>query len=173
MRDAVIARRKVVYAARKELKRLKEIPFDVLVKAAYPEKYPEDRMFPDADPCVHRPSVFEIQIAVCRAFNVSRGDLLSDRKNAPIVLPRQIAMALSRRLTLQSLPRIGRQFGGRDHTTILHAVQKMQPIMVRVEADVPVGALLDVWVERAKAWAYRIKVSCPSPRKAKVVEISS
>ena len=58
-------------------------------------------------------------------FNVSRGDILSARRTASVVRPRQIAMYLSKLLTPRSLPEIGRRFGGRDHTTVLHAVRKI------------------------------------------------
>ena len=56
----------------------------------------------------------------------SRSDILSERRTAAVVRPRQIAMYLSKLLTLRSLPEIGRRFGGRDHTTVLHAVRKIE-----------------------------------------------
>jgi len=61
-------------------------------------------------------------------YNVSRADLLSARRTATVVKPRQIAMYLSKMLTLRSLPEIGRRFGGRDHTTVLHAVRKIEAL---------------------------------------------
>ena len=61
-----------------------------------------------------------------RRYNVSRSDILSERRTAAVVQPRQIAMYLSKVLTLRSLPEIGRRFGGRDHTTVLHAVRKIE-----------------------------------------------
>jgi chromosomal replication initiator protein len=67
----------------------------------------------------------DIQKLVARHFNVSRGDILSARRTANVVRPRQIAMYLSKLLTPRSLPEIGRLFGGRDHTTVLHAVRKI------------------------------------------------
>jgi chromosomal replication initiator protein len=57
---------------------------------------------------------------------VSRADLLSSRRTANVVRPRQVAMYLAKVLTLRSLPEIGRRFGGRDHTTVLHAVRKIE-----------------------------------------------
>ena len=51
---------------------------------------------------------------------------LSSRRTANVVRPRQIAMYLAKTLTLRSLPEIGRRFGGRDHTTVLHAVRKIE-----------------------------------------------
>ncbi len=59
-------------------------------------------------------------------YNVSRADLLSSRRTANVVRPRQVAMYLAKVLTLRSLPEIGRRFGGRDHTTVLHAVRKIE-----------------------------------------------
>ena len=68
----------------------------------------------------------DIQRAVSRHYNVSRTELLSNRRTRAIVRPRQIAMYLAKTLTLRSLPEIGRRFGGRDHTTVLHAVKKIE-----------------------------------------------
>ncbi|QKV20675.1 chromosomal replication initiator protein DnaA [Oricola thermophila] len=68
----------------------------------------------------------DIQRAVSRHYNVSRTDMLSNRRTRQIVKPRQIAMYLAKILTPRSLPEIGRRFGGRDHTTVLHAVRKVE-----------------------------------------------
>jgi hypothetical protein len=70
-------------------------------------------------------NIEDIQKLVASHFNVSRGDILSARRTASVVRPRQIAMYLSKLLTPRSLPEIGRRFGGRDHTTVLHAVRKI------------------------------------------------
>jgi chromosomal replication initiator protein len=66
-------------------------------------------------------SVAEIQAAVGAHFGLSTGELLSSARTARVSWPRQVAMYLARELTGESLPAIGRQFGGRDHTTVLHA----------------------------------------------------
>ncbi|MBZ9656697.1 chromosomal replication initiator protein DnaA [Phyllobacterium lublinensis] len=71
----------------------------------------------------------EIQRIVARHYNVSKQDLLSNRRTRTIVKPRQIAMYLAKTLTPRSLPEIGRRFGGRDHTTVLHAVRKIEDIV--------------------------------------------
>lgn len=73
-----------------------------------------------------RVRIEDIQKVVARHFNVSKNDLLSNRRTRVIVRPRQIAMYLSKNLTPRSLPEIGRRFGGRDHTTVLHAVRKVE-----------------------------------------------
>jgi len=82
---------------------------------------------------LRRVRIEDIQRIVARHFNVSRSDLLSSRRTANVVRPRQIAMYLAKTLTLRSLPEIGRRFGGRDHTTVLHAVRKIEA-MVGTEA---------------------------------------
>jgi chromosomal replication initiator protein len=66
-------------------------------------------------------SIAEIQAAACNYFGVSREELLSTSRSARLAWPRQLAMYLARELTGESLPAIGRHFGGRDHTTVLHA----------------------------------------------------
>ncbi|HEX2652798.1 MAG TPA: chromosomal replication initiator protein DnaA [Xanthobacteraceae bacterium] len=76
-----------------------------------------------------RVKIEDIQRTVARQYNVSRSDLLSSRRTANVVRPRQIAMYLAKTLTLRSLPEIGRRFGGRDHTTVLHAVRKIEGLV--------------------------------------------
>jgi chromosomal replication initiator protein len=76
-----------------------------------------------------RVKIEDIQRIVARQYNVSRADLLSSRRTANVVRPRQIAMYLAKTLTLRSLPEIGRRFGGRDHTTVLHAVRKIENLV--------------------------------------------
>jgi chromosomal replication initiator protein len=76
-----------------------------------------------------RVKIEEIQRVVARQYNVSRADLLSSRRTANVVRPRQVAMYLAKTLTLRSLPEIGRRFGGRDHTTVLHAVRKIENLV--------------------------------------------
>ena len=80
-----------------------------------------------------RPKVEDIQRVVCQHFNVSREDLVSARRTKVIVHPRQIAMYLSKTLTPRSLPEIGRRFGHRDHTTVLHAVRKVEALIIKDE----------------------------------------
>jgi chromosomal replication initiator protein len=66
-----------------------------------------------------------IQEVVAGAFRMTVSDLCSPRRSQDVVYPRQIAMYLCRELTDSSLPRIGECFGGRDHTTVLYAVNKI------------------------------------------------
>lgn len=78
-------------------------------------------------------TIRDIQDEICRASRLPRNDILSARRTQNIVQPRQLAMALCRVLTRRSMPEIGRKFNGMDHTTVLHAVWKMQPIMDEIE----------------------------------------
>jgi chromosomal replication initiator protein len=70
-------------------------------------------------------SIERIQELVCERFSVTHDELIGDRRSQNIVYPRQVAMYLSRELTDASLPKIGREFGGRDHTTVIHATSKI------------------------------------------------
>ncbi|QIB32655.1 helix-turn-helix domain-containing protein [Ancylobacter pratisalsi] len=75
--------------------------------------------------------IADVQRAVIRHYRVSHEDLLSQRRTANVVRPRQVAMYLTKEMTLRSLPEIGRLFGGRDHTTVLHAVRKVAGLVAR------------------------------------------
>lgn len=76
-----------------------------------------------------RVSIDEIQKKVAEYFSVRVSDMHSPRRARTVARPRQIAMYLSKHLTPRSLPEIGRKFGGRDHTTVLHAVNKIEELM--------------------------------------------
>jgi chromosomal replication initiator protein len=75
-----------------------------------------------------RVKIEDIQKLVANHYSVSRADILSSRRTAVVVKPRQVAMFLAKTLTMRSLPEIGRRFGGRDHTTVLHAVRKIEAL---------------------------------------------
>jgi chromosomal replication initiator protein len=92
-----------------------------------------DTLYPRAKPTRHEPSsIAEIQAAVGAHFGLTPGELLSTTRAARIAWPRQVAMYLARELTGESLPAIGRHFGGRDHTTVLHACRRAS---VRLASD--------------------------------------
>jgi chromosomal replication initiator protein len=76
-----------------------------------------------------RVKIEDIQKLVASHYSVSRADILSSRRTAAVVKPRQVAMFLAKILTPRSLPEIGRRFGGRDHTTVLHAVRKIEALL--------------------------------------------
>jgi chromosomal replication initiator protein len=79
-------------------------------------------LYPGTRP--RRRSVEDIQQRICVAFGLSMEELLSNSRAAPVAWPRQVAMYLSRELTDQTLPAIGRAFGGRNHTTVMHACRR-------------------------------------------------
>jgi chromosomal replication initiator protein len=73
-----------------------------------------------------RVRIEDIQRVVARHYSVSRTELVSARRTRTVVKPRQVAMYLAKIMTPRSLPEIGRRFGNRDHTTVLHAVRKIE-----------------------------------------------
>jgi chromosomal replication initiator protein len=75
-----------------------------------------------------RITVDDIQKAASEYFGLKQADLISERRNRAIARPRQAAMWLAKQLTTRSLPDIGRRFGGRDHTTVLHAVRRIEAL---------------------------------------------
>ena len=75
-----------------------------------------------------RITVDDIQKVVADYYGLKQADLLSERRNRAIARPRQTAMWLCKQLTTRSLPDIGRRFGGRDHTTVLHAVRRIEAL---------------------------------------------
>lgn len=76
-----------------------------------------------------RITVDEIQKVVAAYFNLSVEDIVSKRRTKTVVRPRHIAMYLAKTMTTRSLPDIGRRFGGRDHSTVIHAVSKMSDLL--------------------------------------------
>jgi chromosomal replication initiator protein len=90
-----------------------------------------------------RITIDEIQRAVCAQFDVKQLDLISERRAVAIARPRQIAMYLAKRLTTRSLPEIGRKFGNRDHSTVIHAVRRIEELRGKdVEIDGAVRTLM-------------------------------
>ena len=74
-------------------------------------------------------SIEEIQRKVAEHYNIRLSDMIGPKRLRNIARPRQVAMYLSKQLTPRSLPEIGRRFGGRDHTTIMHGVRKIEELM--------------------------------------------
>ncbi len=83
-----------------------------------------------------RISIEDIQKRVAEHFNVRVGDMHSPRRARAVARPRQVAMYLCKQLTTRSLPEIGRKFGGRDHTTVMHAVRKIDELQ---QVDAAIG----------------------------------
>jgi chromosomal replication initiator protein len=75
-----------------------------------------------------RVTIEEIQKRVAEHYNIRLGDMHSARRARAVARPRQVAMYLAKQLTPRSLPEIGRKFGGRDHTTVMHAVRKIEEL---------------------------------------------
>ncbi len=75
-----------------------------------------------------RVTIDDIQKQVASHFNVRIADMHSARRARSVARPRQVAMYLAKQLTTRSLPEIGRKFGGRDHTTVMHAVRKIDEL---------------------------------------------
>ena len=75
-----------------------------------------------------RVTIEEIQKRVAEHFNIRLADMHSARRARAVARPRQVAMYLAKQLTSRSLPEIGRKFGGRDHTTVMHAVRKIEEL---------------------------------------------
>lgn len=86
-----------------------------------------------------RPHIIDIQRACALHFGVSREDMIAQGRTANIVRPRQIAYYLSKHLSHRSLPEIGRRFGGRDHTSALYGIRKIERLRQTdpaIEADI-------------------------------------
>jgi chromosomal replication initiator protein len=90
-------------------------------------------VFPQGE--VQQVTIERIQELVSDRFGVTLDELCGEKRSQNIVFPRQVAMYLSRELTDASLPKIGRQFGGRDHTTVIHATTKIAG-KIREDRDV-------------------------------------
>tara|TARA_R110002124_G_scaffold9547_5_gene48936 strand:+ start:4280 stop:5740 length:1461 start_codon:yes stop_codon:yes gene_type:complete len=88
-----------------------------------------------------RVRIEDILRIVSRHYKVPRNELLSARRSRDVVRPRQIAMFLAKALTSRSLPEIGRRFGGRDHTTVLHSVRKVEAM---IKDDVELGQEIEL-----------------------------
>ena len=81
-------------------------------------------LFPQGD-AIPQVTIARIQEAVSDRFGMTVSELCSQKRSQSIAYPRQVAMYLSRELTDASLPKIGKEFGGRDHTTVIHATSKI------------------------------------------------
>ncbi len=75
-------------------------------------------------------TIDEIQKRVVEHYNIKLSDMHSPRRSRSVARPRQVAMYLAKSITTRSLPEIGRKFGGRDHTTVIHAIKTIEEIMV-------------------------------------------
>jgi len=76
-------------------------------------------------------TIEEIQRRVAEHYNIRLSDLLGPKRVRTYARPRQVAMYLCKQLTSRSLPEIGRRFGGRDHTTVMHGVKRVEELKVQ------------------------------------------
>jgi chromosomal replication initiator protein len=90
-----------------------------------------------------RITIDEIQRSVCEHYGIRHAEMTSARRAREVARPRQVAMYLAKRLTPRSLPEIGRRFGGRDHTTVIHAIKRIKELRAAdSELDSDVRSLL-------------------------------
>lgn len=105
-------------------------------------KLAEDRLADNIRRAVPRITIDEIQKAVCAHFRLDKSEMSSKRRVRSIARPRQVAMYLSKELTPRSYPDIGRRFGGRDHSTVIHAVRTIENLRVQdSELDGDIAAI--------------------------------
>ena len=113
IRDLEGALQRVIASMR--LKCVTQITLDFVQDALRDQLASQDKMV----------SIANIKKSVAQYYNIRITDMDSQRRNRSVARPRQIAMALAKELTNHSLPEIGEDFGGRDHTTVLHAQRKV------------------------------------------------
>ena len=124
---AAIARRATINVRALEGALIRVVAFSSLTGRPLTAELADDvlaNLYPTPAPTTR--SLEEIQIAACEHFGLSRDELLSTARTARVAWPRQVSMYLAREMTNHSLPAIGRQFGGRDHTTVLHACRRTE-----------------------------------------------
>lgn len=109
---------------------------------------------PEPCPVIDRhPTIAEIQHVVAEFYRLPLIEMKSARRAREVAWPRQIAMYLSKRLTVRSLPEIGRHFGGRDHTTVIHSVKQTEKRLLS-DPDLP-GQVIAI-LERLEPLTHRV-----------------
>jgi chromosomal replication initiator protein len=111
----------------------------------------------EAPPVLTSPTFAEIRGEICDHFRVTEREILSAQRARYVARPRQVAMYLSRHLTLHSLPTIGKFFGGRDHTTVLHACRVIEQAK---RSDEKFARTLAVLASRLERQAANRRLSC-------------
>ncbi|MBA4748948.1 MAG: chromosomal replication initiator protein DnaA [Sphingopyxis sp.] len=99
----------------------------------------EERLAESVRSARPRITIEEIQRSVCAHFKLDKSDMVSKRRLRAVARPRQIAMYLAKEMTPRSYPEIGRRFGGRDHSTVIHAVRVIENLRVtdsEIDADI-------------------------------------
>lgn len=131
------------------------------VPLAMHEQQPFSKQVYDCPRLPHRVYIDDVIKLVCRYYQVSRNDFLSRRKSESILRPRQLGMYLAHKITRRSLPEIGRRFGGRDHTTVLHSVKKIEELM-------PTDAAMRQELETLRRYLEYGDVELPSQEKIRL-----
>ena len=102
----------------------------------------EDRLAENVRSARPRITIEEIQRAVCAHYRLDKAEMASKRRVRAVARPRQVAMYLAKELTPRSYPEIGRRFGGRDHSTVIHAVRTVEALRVTdSELDAEIAAI--------------------------------
>jgi chromosomal replication initiator protein len=115
------------------------LAYSSLSNRAIDEAFAEDVLADMFRASRRRITIDEIQRRVSDHFKIRQAEMVSARRAREVARPRQIAMYLAKQLTPRSLPEIGRRFGGRDHTTVIHAVRQIEKLRGQdseIDADV-------------------------------------
>jgi chromosomal replication initiator protein len=99
------------------------------------------------DPQPRERTIYAIQNAVARMFGLSVGDLQTESRARNVALPRQIAMYVAKQLTDASLPEIGRQFGGKHHTSVMHSIARIHQLRT---TDVGINNAIESVLDRLR-----------------------
>lgn len=117
--------------------------------------------------CAGNATMKQIQIAICDRFNITLHELRSQRRQAYLLKARQSACMLIRALTSKSFPEIGKTFGNKDHSTILHAARKMAPVYERLAETLTPEDTLATWVRHTYNMVMRDAVPLARPKAPK------
>ncbi len=115
------------------------VAYAALVNAPVTQEFARERLADLLRAHERKLTIDDIQRKVAEHYKLKMSDLLSARRAREVARPRQVAMYLAKKLTPRSLPEIGRRFGGRDHTTVMHAVKRIESLRAtdrEIDADV-------------------------------------
>lgn len=115
------------------------VAYAALVNAPVTQEFARERLADLLRAHERKLTIDDIQRKVAEHYKLKMADLLSARRAREVARPRQVAMYLAKKLTPRSLPEIGRRFGGRDHTTVMHAVKRVEELRAvdrEIDADV-------------------------------------
>lgn len=120
----------------------KLLAYAALTGANIDQALAEDRLAENVRSARPRITIDEIQRAVCSHYRLDKSEMASKRRVRAVARPRQVAMYLAKELTPRSYPEIGRRFGGRDHSTVIHAVRTVEALRINdSELDAEIAAI--------------------------------